>query len=320
MSTKPLLGLLSDGQVHSGESLAAELGVSRTAIWKQVGRLQGKGVAIETIRGRGYRLAGSVDLLDNDTIRSRLPAPVSDRVRLVVLDEVDSTNTDISRRWRQGEDGILVTLADTQSAGRGRRGRVWQSPPGQNLYLSFGMQLARGFTSLDGLSLVVGCAIADALEAMGASDLGLKWPNDLVHERGKLAGVLIELQGELEGSAQVIIGVGMNIHMTATEGVDQPWTSLDLLYPEQTWKRNAVAAAVVASVVESVDRFVEQGFAPFHAQWARRDTLRARELVAAGGELQGLGEGIDDAGNYLVRTAEGVRAVHAGEISLRMRS
>lgn len=322
MKSRALLGLLADGQVHSGESLAASLGISRTAIWKQIRRAMDEGIRIETIRGKGYRLLTDMDLLDQSQILQGLGEPNRSAIELTVLDEVDSTNAEIVRR--RGESGagrIPVCIADCQTAGRGRRGRQWQSPRGQNLYLSLGLTFRGSFAMLDGLSLVLGVAVAEALEQQGVPEVGLKWPNDIFLGGSKLSGILVELQGELEeGVVQVVAGIGMNVHMTDAAGVDQAWNSLARALPERRWCRNELAASVIESVLGAVDEFAGEGFGGFRERWQSRDIFSGKALVASQGELSGTGRGIDDSGNYLIADGEALVKVRAGEISLRVQS
>ncbi|WP_372956478.1 biotin--[acetyl-CoA-carboxylase] ligase [Marinobacter sp.] len=318
MNTRPLLKLLSDGAVHSGESLAESLGVSRTAIWKQVRKLLDKGIEVETIRGRGYQLAAPMDLVTREGIQQALSDAAKRQMALRVYDQIDSTNSDITRRWQDEERGLLVTVADSQQQGRGRRGRVWQSPPGQNLYMSVGISMNRGFTELDGLSLVAGLALLEALTINGLPAPALKWPNDVLVEDRKLAGILIELQGELEGAVRVIVGIGVNVHMQEAESVDQPWTSLDLGAPEATWRRDDLAACILNCLVERLSVFETSGFEVFADEWNRYDAFRGRKLMATSGDLSGIGQGVDGKGNYLIDTGDGVERIYAGEISLRV--
>lgn len=321
MKTKVLVGLLSDSRIHSGESLAQRLGISRTAVWKQIRRAMDQGYQIETIRGKGYRLTESVDLLDCDEIRSGLPDSIVDRLCLSVVDEVDSTNAAVIRT-KPAMGMIPVCIADSQTAGRGRRGRSWQSPAGKNLYLSLGLDFSGGFSALDGLSLVFGVALAESLEGLGLDGVQLKWPNDVYLNDSKLAGILIELQGELEeGRVQLVAGIGLNVHMTEAPEVDQAWTSLAKAAPERHWSRNDVAVAIISSVMAACEEFDEAGFSAFRDRWQQRDLFANRQLTASQGETAGTGRGIDDDGSYLIEQSGGkIVAVRAGEISLRVSS
>lgn len=322
MKSRALIGLMADGNVHSGESLASSLGISRTAIWKQVKRAVAEGYDIDTIRGRGYRLKTPVDLLSHEDIVRHLPPAICQRLQLDVLDEVDSTNAEIIRRRPSlGSPVIPVCIADCQTAGRGRRGRQWQSPRGENLYLSLGLTFRGGFAMLDGLSLVLGVAAAEALEAAGVDRVGLKWPNDLFLGRGKIAGILVELQGELEeGVVQVVAGIGLNVHMRRAEGVDQAWESLAIASPEAHWSRNLLSARLISSLVAAADQFSSEGFGAFLDRWQARDIFAGQELTTSQGDLAGIGRGIDAAGNYLLDTGQALVPVRAGEISLRVQS
>ncbi|AOY90269.1 biotin--[acetyl-CoA-carboxylase] ligase [Marinobacter salinus] len=321
MKTKALITLLSDGQVHSGEALAGLLGVSRTAVWKQVRRAMDEGFKIETIRGRGYQLVSRVDLLDPDLILGGLAPELRARLALRVLDEVDSTNAEVLRQISKDGEGLPVSVADCQTAGRGRRGRSWISPRGENLYLSMGLTFHGGFAVLDGLSLVLGVAVANALEQLGASEIGLKWPNDVFLPHGKLGGILVELQGELqEGVVQVVAGIGINVHMSDLEGADQPWSSLATAFPGLEWSRNRIAGAIITAVVDAARLFSDQGFRDFREPWQKRDIFLGKQVEARGGEIKGTGSGIDENGNYLLRTEREVIPVRAGEISLRVTS
>lgn len=321
MKLKALIALLGDGQVHSGESLARQLGVSRTAIWKQVKRIVDDGYEVATIRGRGYQLMSPVDLLDPIRITSELDADLARLIDLRVVDEVDSTNAEVFRQLSEGGTNRLpVVIADHQLAGRGRRGRSWRSPRGENLYLSMGLTFHGGFAALDGLSLVLGVAVAQALEAQGAPHIGLKWPNDIFLPTGKLGGILVELQGELqEGVVQVIAGIGVNVHMSSANDVDQPWSSLATACPNTDWSRSQLAGSVIKAVSDAAEAFSRDEFGGFREAWQKRDIYYKRLVQAQGGELKGVGCGIDEGGNYLLRTEDGALVpVRAGEISLRV--
>lgn len=319
MKSKVLVKLLSDGRVHSGERLAGELGVSRTAVWKQVRRALDEGFEIDTVRGRGYKLITPVDLLDVDVILGGLTNEIRDQVSLNVLDEVDSTNAEIFRQIVAGTIGVPIAIADGQTSGRGRRGRTWRSPRGENLYLSAGLTFHGGFSVLDGLSLVLGVAVAETLEELGISGVRLKWPNDIFLPDGKLGGVLVELQGELqEGVVQVVAGIGINVHMDRADDVDQPWSSLARHSRKSKWERNQVASVLINSLLESAATFADKGFSAFRESWQARDLFKGQRIVARGGEIAGVGCGIDEQGNYLIETETGIVSIRAGEVSLRV--
>lgn len=319
MKYKALIKLLSDGQVHSGERLAHALGVSRTAVWKQVRRAIEDGFEIGTVRGRGYKLVAPIDLLDAGEILGGLEEEYRRKISLQVLDEVDSTNAQVLRQMAAGVGDVPVTIADGQTMGRGRRGRAWLSPRGENLYLSAGLTFYGGFAALDGLSLVLGVAVAEVLEGLGVPGVKLKWPNDIFLPEGKLGGVLVELEGELqEGTVRVVAGIGINVHMNRMDNVDQPWSSLIRQCSDTSWQRNVIASALIRSLLQSAALFADKGFEVFREAWQTRDLFEGRHIVARGGEVSGIGNGIDRQGNYLVDTKDGVVAIRAGEVSLRV--
>lgn len=321
MKSATLLSLLQDRRVHSGEALARALGVSRTAIWKQIRRAQAEGVEIRTIRGQGYQLVSTLDLLVADDILASLAPELRNRIDLTVLSDVDSTNAEAARQLKAGQSSLPVVIADGQTEGRGRRGRNWASPRGENLYLSLGLTVQGGFSALEGLSLLLGVAVSRALATLGATGIGLKWPNDLFADNKKFGGILVEIQGELqEGDVQVIAGIGINVHMTQVSGVDQPWVGLAGQWPDIQWSRNELAAAIVTQVLGVVPEFEDQGFQAFCDEWQAQDIFFGKDLMARDGDLQGQGCGIDASGNYQVMTAQGLVPVRAGDISLRVQS
>ncbi|WP_207950900.1 bifunctional biotin--[acetyl-CoA-carboxylase] ligase/biotin operon repressor BirA [Marinobacter sp. JSM 1782161] len=320
MKEKPLLSILADGEWHSGEDLAQALGVSRTAVWKQLNRLMEQGVGVERLRGKGYRLTDRIDLLDAERIVTQLPDRHRQALHLDVFDTIDSTNAYLMQGADLPGKSVRACLADRQEQGRGRRGRPWSSPPGENVYLSMALRLQGGFAALEGLSLVVGVAVARALESLGLERAALKWPNDVLVDNRKLAGILIELQGELEGAAGVIIGIGINTHMSDREQtIDQPWISLDGAAPDVEWHRNDVVAAVIRETLDVLDSFESSGFAAWRDQWQSRDAFFGQRLRTEPDGDEGLGAGIDASGAYLLDIDGRHKPLRAGELSLRRR-
>ena len=168
MPTTTLLPLLADGEFHSGQDCADQLGISRTAVWKQLRRLADHGLELESVRGRGYRIPGGLELLDSDAVRKQLApgaAPLLDE--LAIHPTIDSTNAEALRRVEAGAGRGLVCTAEQQLAGRGRRGRPWVSPFGRNLYVSLVWEFTGGAAAIEGLSLATGVAVARALADCG---------------------------------------------------------------------------------------------------------------------------------------------------------
>ena len=230
LSEDEVLGLidaLAPGEWQSGEALAAEAGVTRAALAKRVAHLREWGLQVEAEAGRGYRLAQPLQRLDAARIRAALPPTSQQRLRSVeVLARTDSTNQRLLEADAAADPQAL--FAELQTAGRGRRGREWRSPFGANLYLSLGWSFPAWPPQLSALSLAVGVACARALRKAGLRQVMLKWPNDLRVGEDKLGGILIEQRGEAGGVCRVVIGIGINVAMSAEQAgvLGQPWTSL----------------------------------------------------------------------------------------------
>lgn len=318
----PLLQLLSDGRFHSGVALGTHLGVTRAAIWKQLKVLAGLGLRIQSVRGKGYRLEQPIELLDPDVIRDSL-SPAA-RVRLPHIDvfpHIDSTNTYLKKCALLDVQSGTACLAEWQTAGRGRRGREWVSPFGANLYLSVLWRFADGPGAVAGLSLAVGVALVRALRDVTGSDIGLKWPNDLLWQGRKLAGILVELAGEAGGPSHAVVGIGVNVRMPdqAAEAVDQPWVDLFRMCGG-TPSRNRLAAHVLDELVQAVTTFERHGLAPFVDAWREFDVVAGRsvQLHLPNEIVHGEARGIDASGAFVVQVGAELRRFASGEISLRM--
>ncbi len=323
MLARDILAALADGGVVSGAQLARQAGVTRAAVWKQIEVLRGRGVPIEAAPGRaGYRLPWPLQMLDEGLIRDRLPTRAAARLGpLEVHWELDSTSSELQRRGPCAAD-LSVLLAETQSAGRGRRGRTWLSPPGLNLYLSCLKRFEQGFAALSGLSLAVGVMLLRALEHCRIEGAGLKWPNDVLAAEGKLAGVLVELSGEYQGPCAAVIGIGLNLRLTPAlrAQAGQPACDLAGLASGTPPDRNQLAAQLIGALVAGLDRFEEAGFAAFAEDYARFDLLRGQPLRLSSAQevFDGTGAGIDARGALQVRMADGaLRRVDSADVTVR---
>jgi BirA family biotin operon repressor/biotin-[acetyl-CoA-carboxylase] ligase len=322
MHPRELLVALADGRALSGAVLAERCGLTRAAIWKQVESLRARGVPIEAHGARGYQLPWPVDLLDEARIRAELPrAPLAQLGALEVHWELDSTSSELQRRGAMAKD-LSFVLAETQSAGRGRRGRPWLSPPGLNIYLSCLKRFDRGFAALAGLSLAVGVMVLRTLEAAGVAGVGLKWPNDVLAADGKLAGILVELTGEYQGPCAAVIGVGLNLRLTPAlrEQAGQPACDVATLTDGMPPERNRIAALLIAALVDGLAQFERDGLGAFSTEYNRHDLLRDQPLRLTGalGDFDGTGAGVDARGALKVRLPDGsVRRVDSADVSVR---
>ncbi|MBS0590999.1 MAG: bifunctional biotin--[acetyl-CoA-carboxylase] ligase/biotin operon repressor BirA [Proteobacteria bacterium] len=315
-----LLATLSADHAVSGAELAHRLGVTRAAVWKQIEHLRALGAPIEALGGRGYRLAWPLEMLDADRIRSALDGATRKRLSgLATHWQIDSTSSELQRRATSAK-GVEVCLAERQNAGRGRRGRVWQSPLGGNVYLSLLRRFEAGMAAMSGLSLVVGIAVVEALGDCGVAGIGLKWPNDVLVDGRKLAGILVELGGEFLGPCHAVIGIGINLRLPqeTRAQIDQPAIDVASLGGEMP-SRNRLAARLIARLIEAIDRFEAQGFAAFVDTFARYDALSGRDVrvLAAKAVQEGVACGVDARGALIVRHGKATTHYDSADVSVR---
>jgi BirA family biotin operon repressor/biotin-[acetyl-CoA-carboxylase] ligase len=247
-------------------------------------------------------------------IRAALAPDLARRLgALECIAAIDSTNAELLRRGAAQPDHAVL-IADAQTHGRGRRGREWRSPPGANLYLSLFRCLRTAPRALGGLSLAVGIVAAEALHALGAHEVRLKWPNDLLARGRKLGGVLVELAPEA-----AVIGIGINLAMPPAHGaaIEQPWIDLQTLGMQPT--RAQVAAAVLSRLLPALDAFERDGLAPFRARWDALDAFAGAALRLQSGHefIDGTSLGLADDGGLRVACAQGERVFHSADVSLR---
>jgi BirA family transcriptional regulator, biotin operon repressor / biotin---[acetyl-CoA-carboxylase] ligase len=320
-----LLGLLADGQVHSGEWLATQLNVSRAAVWKGVERLRALSVEVQALPRRGYRLPYPMELLDARRISAELdPHRLSQLRKLELEFEVDSTNTRLLEAAPPPAGSADVCLSELQHAGRGRRGRRWIAPFGTGVALSVAWTFSDGARSLPGLSLGAGVAVARALARAGAQGVALKWPNDVWFEDRKIGGVLIELRAEASGPAHVVIGVGINVTLppAARREIEAGGARVAAVADacSAAPSRNLVAGAILDELLSMLEQFEHQGFAAFRAAWMALDALSGRPAWVSLGDavISGTACGVDLEGALLLDTGDGVQRFVSGETSLRM--
>lgn len=318
-----LIQRLSDGRSHSGEAIAREFGLTRAAVWKTLRKTADEfGLDLIAEPGRGYRLATPLELLDAARIRGALSnAGRAHLSRLDIHPLIGSTNSELMRLAAEGAPSGSVCLAERQTAGRGRRGREWVSPFGVNVYLSLLWRYPFAPSNLGGASLAVGAALTDVLSELGADGLALKWPNDLLWQRRKLAGLLLEVAGESQGPCHLVVGLGLNLRMTAGQGsaIDQPWASLEAVLGAAMLGRNDLVALLLDALLETLDRYGREGLAPFLTRWRAHDAYLGEPVRLLMGEraIEGIHVGVGEDGSLLLETSDGRRAFQAGEVSLR---
>lgn len=318
---RQLLDQLCDAHFHSGAELAQLLGVSRTAIWKQVETLRSTfHLDIHAVRGRGYRLADSLELLDADQIREALSSQQRKMLsQLQVHVSVDSTNSYLKKQMLQGIDSGSACLSEYQYAGRGRRGRSWVSPFGCNLYLSLYWRFERSMTEIGGVSIAVGSVIARVLSEQTAN-VALKWPNDVLIDGKKIAGILVDVQGAADGPVDAVIGIGVNLDLPvhASQQIDQPWTDLQQ-QGDRTISRNQIAARLLGELLDAMRLFQHHQLSSFIPGWRQYDLYHGEQvtLFHPRGKIHGIHKGITDDGSLLLEVNGKLCRFQSGEVSLR---
>jgi BirA family biotin operon repressor/biotin-[acetyl-CoA-carboxylase] ligase len=321
----PLLVLLADGEVHSGEWLARELRQTRAAVWKGVERLRAMDIEVQALARRGYRLANPVELLDARAIGAQIAADHAAHLRnLELLFEVDSTNTRLLASAPPPPSRADVCMSELQHAGRGRLGRRWIAPFGSGIALSAGWNCSDVVRTLPALSLGVGVAVSRALRRAGATGIALKWPNDIWFNDRKLGGVLIELRAEAGGPAHVVIGVGINVSLPQdarreieASGVAVAAVSDACNLPPS---RNLVAGAILDELLSMLLQYQRFGFSAFRDAWSALDGLsgRAAQILVGETAIAGIARGVDSDGALLLETGDGMQRFVSGEASLRL--
>jgi len=314
-----LVELLNDKEFVSGEFLSQKLDVTRSSISNHVKALNELGLDIHSIKGRGYKLAKSIDLLSQSQIIAALPQYAHLKAPQVIVENiVNSTNDVIKLMGRELSQGSLC-VAEAQTKGRGRRGKAWVSPFGASIYLSMLWRFDSGYQSMAGLSLLVGLAVNRALIRIGLKDCQLKWPNDIYHQHKKLAGILIEVEGQIGEMTTAIIGIGVNVNLPNKHlAIDQAFTDVSTALSLEV-DRNVFAAGLIDCLWQMLPQFQKNGLAPFMNEWERADLFADQEICLISGsyENKGISRGIDSSGALLMEANGEIKAYHGGEISVR---
>ena len=324
MTAERLLHALADGRTHSGEELARSFGITRAAIWKQVGKLEHWGLTVVAAPGSGYRLPRRLDLLAADVVRAALDPETAARLaKLEVFTELGSTNRHLLAA-PPPVGALDVCIAEYQTAGRGRRGRRWNVPLGGGICLSAGWQFAGMPAELAALTLAVGVVVRRVLKRVAGLEIALKWPNDLVFDERKLGGILLELAAEAHGGAHVVAGIGLNVALPPEllpSLSDWPRGAIDLTTAlgRDPPPRAVLAGALINELAVLFADYPQHGFAAYRSEWRAGDYLRGRSVRLDGvAGVAGTAVGIDADGALLVETASGERRrVVAGDVSVR---
>lgn len=317
---KNIVKTLNDGQCHSGASLGDALNISRNAVWKQINQLTKYGIEVESIQSTGYRLKQPLILLDSKQIKKYITA-TEEGIKLNKLDILGSIpSTNDYFRTLPPTTGLHACFAEHQTAGRGRFGRHWHSPFGANIFFSCRWTVEQDVSDFSGFSLMISLAVIDALNQFGVSDLQVKWPNDIIWQGKKLAGILVEMQAESNGITQVIIGIGINVNMGAhaSNEIHQPWASVDTILG-QPQDRNQLAGLLLSQLMQKLAIFSQQGFNYFHPLWSKYDALAGKKIGLKVGKktIYGIAQGVNTQGYLLVEDNDHVvHACSSGETTI----
>jgi BirA family biotin operon repressor/biotin-[acetyl-CoA-carboxylase] ligase len=318
---KRILTLLADGEFHSGTELADALGISRSAIWKQLNSLAELGLQHSAVSGKGYRLDNALELLDaakiNDVVTDQVGALISS---FEIHDQIDSTNRYLVERSQNNGLSGSVCFAEHQTAGKGRRGRQWVSPYGCNIYLSILWRFQQGPAAISGLSLAIGVAVIRALKQLQINDIGLKWPNDIYSQGKKLGGILVEVSGETDGPCSAVIGLGLNLFLpeNQAEGITQAWTDLSKITGQNRLFRNQLAGTLLNHLLPVIAEYEDIGIHAYLDEWRSYDCLtgKSASLFIGQQQFEGIVQGIDDNGMLLIERPDGnVQTFASGEVS-----
>lgn len=312
-----ILTILSDGLCHSGTELGQALNISRSAVWKQIKQLNEWAIPILSIPQQGYQLKQSLILLDEERIFKQLAGLP---VRLHLFNSIDSTN-----RYLKDlpiSEYLEICCAEQQTQGRGRFGRTWHSPFGENIYCSSRWKLDCNLAKLSGLSLITSLAVVKTLDQfIETKDIKIKWPNDILWKDKKLCGSLIEIIAESNAIAQVVIGIGLNVNSDTEHHPlpDKPWCSL---YELSTcfYNRNEIIAHLITTLNRYLTQFLEHDLQFFMEEWQRYDYLVGKCITVSQAleSITGVACGINSSGQLILQDDEGkIHLLSSGDTSLK---
>lgn len=320
MKSKILKLLRERGDYVSGQELCRQFGVSRTAVWKAVGQLKKEGYEIEAVQNRGYLLKTVEELFGQHELESRMATRWAGRP-VLFFESVDSTNLQAKREAENGCGQGTLVVTDMQTAGRGRRGRAWSSPPGTNVYFTLILKPEYQPDEASMVTLVMALAVAEGIRAGCGVEAGIKWPNDIVVEGKKVCGILTEMSVERDYIHYVVVGAGINVGLQDFP----PEVAPKAVSLEKVCGRKIARASLVADVTRAFEDYYdiferEHSLAGLMGQYNSLLVSLGREvcILDPRGEYRGISRGINEKGELLVELADGsVTAVYAGEVSVR---
>ena len=308
----------SDGYL-SGQQLCDYFQVSRTAVWKVIEQLKKEGYQIQAVRNKGYRLMGSPDVLSKAEIESMVQTKWAGR-QVVYYEETDSTNIRAKDAGEKGGEHGSLFVAERQVAGKGRRGRGWESPAGTSIYMTLLLRPTFLPVKAPQLTLLMAVAVVEAIRQVTGLTGGIKWPNDVVFNGKKLCGILTEMSTEIGFINYVVIGVGINVNQeTFPEEIKDKATSLKLETGAGI-RRGVLIAAVMERFEAYYETFLKtEDLSAVRARYNRLLVNRGQEVkvLEPDNEYEARAVGINDTGELIVRTKDAEKTIYAGEVSVR---
>lgn len=314
-----IVSMLKDLEFISGEYICQQLGITRSSVSTHIKALAELGLDIYSVKGRGYKLAQPLSMLKVSNIQEHVSHSPSGELPPILVHNIVSSTNDLIKAQADSLAQGSVCIAEAQTQGRGRRGRTWVSPFGASIYMSMLWRFDSGYQSMAGLSLLIGIGLNRALKRIGINTCQLKWPNDVYFEGKKLAGILIEVEGQVGEQTTAIIGIGVNIQLpTNIDSIDQPFTDVsDIL--GYAVDRNLFSAYLIQELWQMLPQFQTEGLAPFMQQWRDADLYfnQAVSLISGSIVTRGVSRGIDSSGALLLEADGQIKPYHGGEISVR---
>lgn len=304
----------------SGQQLCEKLGVSRTAVWKAINQLKDEGYQVEAVRNRGYHIVESPDIISREELVSMIDTEWAGQ-KIYYYNTTDSTNIRAKQLGEEGAPhGTLIT-AGQQSAGRGRRGRGWESPAGSSVYMSILLRPEIPPVKAPMLTLVMALSVVRSLKECTGLNVQIKWPNDIILNGKKLVGILTEMSTEIDYINHVVIGVGINVNMEyLPEEIRDKATSLRL-ETGHVIRRSEIIASTMKEFEKYYGLFIEdQNLESMREEYNTLLVNRGKEVRILGGkeEYNAVALGINEQGELLVRRKDGTEeAIFAGEVSVR---
>ncbi len=302
----------------SGEDIARQLGLSRTAIWSHIQELKEAGLPIEAVPNLGYRLAGQSTRLIAADIKARLQTRIIGR-EVLVFRQTDSTQALVEQLARDQAAEGLVVFAESQKKGRGRLGRKWVSPAGTGLWFSILLRPQWRPDEVTRLTVMAAVAVARVLETETGLDVDIKYPNDLMIHGKKICGILTEMKTEVDLVQYAILGIGVNVNATTQDFPAEAGPAASSLRIEagRSFGRPELAAKILETLDDGYHQIRTGHFVKISEEWSERCTTLGKRITVDCGKrkISGMAYAIDDDGSLLVKTASGaVETLRGGDI------